>query len=100
MLNCLWTRGATVGLKTGKWTRAKKLDALERGSHQSACQHSDFLCEEFVEMIQKGQWVLLPAHMVLDEENLLPKGWMQSPPLFTAATETVADLANQQLQAN
>jgi hypothetical protein len=205
VLNCLQTRGATVGLKTGKWTRAQKLDALERGSHQSACQHLDFLCEEFVYMIQKGHWVLLPAHMVLDEMNLrlgtlgvvpqrdrrprtiydynllsvnldtiplapsesmqfgkalwrilqqvstadprlgpvhlskidiadgfyrmwinlndvpklgvmfpgapgddplvgfplvLPMGWMQSPPLFTAATETVADLANQKLQAN
>jgi hypothetical protein len=31
---------------------------------------------------------------------VLPMGWMQSPPLFTAATETVADLANQELQAS
>jgi hypothetical protein len=31
---------------------------------------------------------------------VLPIGWMQSPPLFTAATETVADLANQELQAS
>jgi hypothetical protein len=205
MRNCLRTRGATVGLKTGKWTRAQKLDALKCGSHQSACQHSDFLCEEFDDMNQKGHWVLLLVYMVLDEENLrlsplgvvpqrdrrprticnytlfsvnldtiplassesmqfgkalwwilqqvstadpqlgpvhlskidiadgfcriwinpndapklgvvfpgapgdkpligfplvLPIGWMQSPPLFTAATETVADLANQQLQAN
>jgi hypothetical protein len=30
---------------------------------------------------------------------VLPMGWMQSPPLFTAATETVADLANQELEA-
>jgi hypothetical protein len=29
---------------------------------------------------------------------VLPMGWMQSPPLFTDATETVADLANQALQ--
>jgi hypothetical protein len=29
---------------------------------------------------------------------VLPMGWMQSPPIFTAATETVADLANQKLQ--
>jgi hypothetical protein len=28
---------------------------------------------------------------------VLTMGWMQSPPLFTAATETVADLANQKL---
>jgi hypothetical protein len=31
---------------------------------------------------------------------VLPMGWMQSPPLFTAATETVADLANHELQAS
>jgi hypothetical protein len=163
--------------------------------------HTDFLCEEFVDMIHKGQWVLLPARLVLDEKNLrlsllgvvpkgdrqprticdysffcvnlnsiplapqdsiqvgralwcilqqisdadtrlgpvhlskidiadgfyhiwikaedvpklgimfpsngeplvgfplvLPMGWMQSQPIFTAATETVADLANQRLR--
>jgi hypothetical protein len=31
---------------------------------------------------------------------VLPMGWMQSPPLFTAATETVVDLANQELRAS
>jgi hypothetical protein len=31
---------------------------------------------------------------------VLPMGWMQSPPLFTAATDTMADLANQELQAS
>jgi hypothetical protein len=31
---------------------------------------------------------------------VLPMGWMHSPPLFTAATETVADLANHQLALN
>jgi hypothetical protein len=29
---------------------------------------------------------------------VLPMGWMQSPPLFTAATKTVVNLANQKLQ--
>jgi hypothetical protein len=29
---------------------------------------------------------------------VLPMGWMQSPPIFTAAAETVAELANQALQ--
>jgi hypothetical protein len=70
MLDCLRTGGATVGLKMGKWSRTQKLCALKHGSHQSACQHSDFLWEEFVDMIQKGHWVLLPSHMVLEEENL------------------------------
>jgi hypothetical protein len=31
---------------------------------------------------------------------VLPMGWMQSPPLFTAATGTMVDLANQELQAS
>jgi hypothetical protein len=162
----------------------------------------DFLCGEFVDMIQKGQWILLPSKLLLNNRNLrlsplgvvpqrdrrprticdysfflvndgtielcpeqsmqfgrallrilqkiansdprlglvylskidivdgfyriairsndvpklaimfptaegeeplvglplfLPMGWKQSPPLFTAATETVADLANNKL---
>lgn len=31
---------------------------------------------------------------------VLPMGWKNSPPIFTTATETVADLANQRLSAN
>jgi hypothetical protein len=181
----------------------QKRQALKRGSHQSSNQHIGFLCEEFVDIMRKNQWVLLPADLVLHEKNLrlsplgvvpqrdrrphiicdysfflvnletiplapseamqfgsalwrvlstvhhadprlgpvyltkidiadgfyiigvndvdvaklgvvvstepgepqligfplvLPIGWMQSPPLFTAGTETVADLANQALQ--
>jgi hypothetical protein len=33
-------------------------------------QHTDFFCDEFVDMIQNGQWVLFPAQLVLDEKNL------------------------------
>jgi hypothetical protein len=190
-------------MKTPPWNLEQKRQALERGSHQSSKQHIGFLCEDFVDLMRKNQWVLLPADMVLHEPNLrssplgvvpqrdrrprticdysfflvnletiplappeamqfgralwrvlstihhadprlgpvylskidiadgfyrisvndgdvaklgvvvptepgeayvigfplvLPMGWMQSPPLFTAATETVADLANQALQ--
>jgi hypothetical protein len=203
MLDQLRRHGATVGMKTPPWNLEKKRQALKRGSHQSAKQHSGFLCEDFVDLMWKGQWVLLPADLVLHEPNLrlsplgvvpqrdrrprticdysfflvnldtiplapsgamqfgralwrvlstvhhadphlgpvylskidladgfyrlsvndvdvaklgvavptepgepkvigfplvLPMGWMQSPPIFTAATETVADLANQDLQ--
>jgi hypothetical protein len=202
LIGTLWRTGATVAMKTEPWSMQRKVEALKRGSHQSANLHQDFLCEEFVDMIHKGQWVLLPAHLVMDKTNLriiplgvvpqrdrrpqticdysffsvnldtvplapqesmqfgralhrvlqqvsdadprlgpvhlskidiadgfyrigintndipklgimlpgsygeklvgfplvLPMGWMQSPPIFTAATETVADLANQKLQ--
>jgi hypothetical protein len=30
----------------------------------------EFLCEDFVDMIHKGHWVLLPARLVLDDNNL------------------------------
>jgi hypothetical protein len=46
------------------------MNALKRGSHKSACQHTYFLCEEFVDMINKGHWVLLPTNLVLDDDNL------------------------------
>jgi hypothetical protein len=70
MLGRLRTQGSTVGLKTGKWSRAQKLSTIKRGSHQSACQHSDFLCEEFFDMIRKGHRVLLSAHLVLEDDKL------------------------------
>jgi hypothetical protein len=203
VLDQLRRHGSTVGMKTPPWNLEQKRQALKRCSHQSSKQHSGFLCEEFVDLMRKNQWALLPADLVLHEPNLrltplgvvpqrdrrprticdyylflinletiplapseamqfgralwrvlstihhagprfgpvylskidiadgfyrigvndvdvaklgvvvptepgepkvigfplvLPMGWIQSPPLFTAATETVADLANQALQ--
>jgi hypothetical protein len=45
-------------------------EALQRVSHQSAMQHEGFVCEEFVDLILKCQWVLLSADLVLHEPNL------------------------------
>jgi hypothetical protein len=61
----LQRNGATVGMKTEPWYLQQKVEALKQGSHQSAMLHKDFLCEEFVDMIHKVQWVLLPAHLVV-----------------------------------
>jgi hypothetical protein len=57
-------------MKTPPWNQQQKKDALQRGSHQSAEQHKGLLCEEFVGLIRKRQWVLLPADLVLCEPNL------------------------------
>jgi hypothetical protein len=57
-------------MKTPPWHLEQKRQALERGSHQSAKQHSGFLCEEFVDLMRKNKWVLLPADLVLHETNL------------------------------
>jgi hypothetical protein len=45
MLYQLRRHGATVGMKTPPWNLEQKRQALKRGSHQSAKQHSGFLCE-------------------------------------------------------
>jgi hypothetical protein len=70
MLSQLHRQGATVGMKTPPWNQQQKQDALQQGSHQFAEQHNGFLCEEFVDLIQKRQWVLLTADLVLHEPNL------------------------------
>jgi hypothetical protein len=70
LLDTLQRSGATVGMKTEPWSHERKDETLRRGSHQSAMLHTDFLCDECVDMIHKGQWELLPARLVLDEKNL------------------------------
>jgi hypothetical protein len=70
LLNRLRISGATVATSSAPWSLQHKLSALERGSHQSAKQHMDLLCSEFVNMIKKGQWILLPATQVLNNRNL------------------------------
>jgi hypothetical protein len=52
------------------WSFAQKAEALTRSPHQSALQHIPFICQEFVDMIRKGQWTLLPARLVLDDLQL------------------------------
>jgi hypothetical protein len=70
LLDQLHRHGAPIGMKTEHWDNQRKRGALQRGSHQSALQHEEFLCEEFLDLILKGQWVLLPADLVLQEPDL------------------------------
>jgi hypothetical protein len=70
LLNRLRVSGATVATNSAPWSLQQKLSALERGSHQSSKQHVDFLCGEFIDMIKKVQWILLPATLVLNNRNL------------------------------
>ena len=44
--------------------------ALARGAHRSCMEHLDFLHEEFVDMIAKSQWVVLPADALADLPGL------------------------------
>ena len=53
-------RGTPVKFSTPPWTRRQVQRALARGPHKSAHQYLDYLEKEFVDMINKDQWVVLP----------------------------------------
>ena len=57
-------RGAPVKFSTPPWTRHQVQRALRRGPHKSCHEHLDFLHEEFIDMINKGQWIILPYSAV------------------------------------
>jgi len=54
-------RGAPVKFATKPWSRQRINQAIKRGPHKSALEYLEFLKEEFVDMIEKGQWIVLPA---------------------------------------
>jgi hypothetical protein len=70
LLENMRRNGASVQLSTPKWTMAQKEAALERGARQSANAHITFMRGEFADMIRKKQWILLPAALVMTQEEL------------------------------
>jgi hypothetical protein len=66
LLLCLYAhRGAPVKFAMPPWTCQHLQRALSWGPHCSSLEYIDFLQEEFIDMINKGQWVILPAKAVL-----------------------------------
>jgi hypothetical protein len=57
-------RGVPVKFSTPPWTCHHVQCALARGPHKSAHKHWAYLEEEFVDMINKGQWIVLPYSKV------------------------------------
>ena len=62
--------GAPVKLHTQPWTPQQISNALQRGPHRSSLQYIDYLEEEFVDMINKGQWLILPFSTAKHLPNL------------------------------
>ncbi|KAL3827591.1 hypothetical protein ACHAXA_002088, partial [Cyclostephanos tholiformis] len=58
------------------WSHQQILGALARGPHQSSHDYINYLSEEFVNMINKGQWIVLPYSTI----RTLP-GLRISPPV-------------------
>ena len=67
--------GAPVKFSTPAWSRRKLHRALRRGPHRSCRDYLDFLNDEFIEMVARGQWLVLPYSAV---KNL--PGLRASPP--------------------
>ena len=68
-------RGVPVKVSTSAWSPERCQAALDRGPHKSCADHIDFLVEEFIDMVKKGQWIVLPASVA----SSLP-GFRASPP--------------------
>jgi hypothetical protein len=67
LLNRFRIGGAPVACSGTPWSFTQKAAALTRGPRQSAKHHVPFLWQEFVDMIRKGQWTILPSRLVLNE---------------------------------
>ena len=75
LLGLLKSTGAPVKSSCPPWPRHRLLEAIRRGPHKSCNEYIDFLEEEFIDMMEKGQWVILPESIARD----LP-GLQVSPP--------------------
>ena len=62
--------GTPAVISTPPWTRQRLNAAIKRGSHQSAKNGIAFLREEYADMMDKQQWTVLPAHLVLNLPGL------------------------------
>ena len=62
--------GVPVRFTTPPWSRQRVDEALKRGPHRSCRDYIDFLEEEFIDMIKKGQWIILPASVAVKLEGL------------------------------
>ena len=67
--------GAPVKFSTRPWKTYTLESALAKGPHRSCMEYIEFLHEEFIDMINKQQWVILPY----SEAKKLP-GLRLSPP--------------------
>jgi hypothetical protein len=76
ILQRLRRTGAPALQSTRPWTLDQLDAAVARGPHQSTHVHSHFLRDEFVEMVEAGQWIVLPYQSVrhLPHLRLSPTG--------------------------
>ena len=62
--------GAPNKFKTRRWNEETIQKAIDRGAHRSCHNYLDFLEEEFVSMIKKKQWIILPHNEIAHFKDL------------------------------
>jgi hypothetical protein len=62
--------GVPVRFHTKPWTKVQTQNAISRGPHRSCHDYIEYLQEEFIDMINKSQWVVLPYQQVQNFPNL------------------------------
>jgi hypothetical protein len=62
--------GVPVRFHQKPWTKCQIQNAISRGPHRSCHEYIDYLQEEFIDMIKKSQWVVLPYRQVQHFPNL------------------------------
>ena len=70
LLRHLRQHGAPVKRRDSPWTAEAVKEAAVRGCHASAQNHREFLYEELSDMIDQGQWLVLPFKLVQHLPNL------------------------------
>jgi len=102
--------GTPVRFTTPPWTADQQIAALKRGPHPSCSKHIEFLEEEFVDMMNKGQWVVLPYSVaktlpglrlsppgVIDQRDRRPR-WVGDYSFYGINKETVPLAATESMQ--
>ena len=56
--------GTPAIMSGAPWSTGKTEAALKRGFHKSSKNCIEFLRDEFVDMMKKQQWIVLPADMI------------------------------------
>ena len=59
-----------VMFHNSSWSQEKLDAAMERDPHKSTSEHVEFLCKDFLNMIDKSQWILLPYDNVKELKGL------------------------------
>jgi hypothetical protein len=70
ILSTLRSTGAPAHLSSAQWTEGQRDAATKRGPHKGTHEHIEFMRAEFFDMVNAGQWLVLPYQAVRELPNL------------------------------